>query len=325
MRILVTGGLGFIGCYTISALSKLGHRVFVVDNLSRSKMWCERYIRDRGLDVALLRRDILDLERGDLPSGLDAVVHLAALINVDESIEKPDLYYRINALGTVRLYSLCSGMCGRFIFISSASVYGDPVKIPIDEDHPYNPINPYGASKVSAEVGIRSMYRSGCGLDYMILRLFNVYGAGQSIEYAGVIARFAERLSRGEPPVIYGDGLQVRDFIHVVDVVRAIARAVDAEDGLNETYNIASGRGVRIRDLAYMMIGLSGLEIDPIYMDAKPGDVRVSVASIAKATNVLGWSPIMDFRSGIMEVLNYHRYRDDEQIFRSLDDIPRYI
>ena len=285
----MTGGAGFIGYWTVRALLESGHEVRVVDNLSRASFHDK--LGEMGVDLS--RVDVRDLS--GLRSALeecDAVLHLAALISVNESAEKPLLYHDVNATGTLNLLkaSLDAGI-RRVVYSSSAAVYGEPERVPIDEDHPTRPISIYGASKLSGELYCRAFHET-YGLSVVVLRYFNVYGPGQSPEYAGVIAKFAERLSRGMPLVIYGDGKQTRDFIHVRDVARAnlLALTSDVEFGV---YNVGSGRATSVLELAEIMQKLVGLNLEPKFESPQPGDVRHSVADVSRARRELGFCPTL--------------------------------
>lgn len=303
MRVLVTGAAGFIGASLYMYLRERGYGVVGVDSFERpcnpllSKLENESY--------PVIKLDILDGEGlVRLLDDVDAVVHLAAYIDVGESMGKPYLYIENNVLGTASVLEACrSAGVDKFIYVSSAAVYGDPVYLPIDEGHPLKPLSPYGYSKLLGE-GLARMYSDVYGLDVVVLRLFNVYGPGQIGEYSGVISRFVDRVLRGLPPVIYGDGMQTRDFIYIDDVCDAILASINYGSGF-DVFNIASGRGVSIRELAELLIGISGLELEPIYGPARKGDIRHSVADVSKARKYLGFVVKTDLESGLRELLGY--------------------
>lgn len=304
MRILVTGAAGFIGSRLCWRLLDLGMEVHGLDNLSRGSAERIRILEDAGMifheaDVRnwAMMHEILHRVKPD------AIIHLAALISVEESVRMPGLYMEVNAEGTRNLVNAAnSAGVGRFIYASSAAVYGNPSRLPITEDHPANPLSPYGLSKLMGERYVVSGF-AGRGKS-VILRIFNVYGPGQNPEYAGVITRFMERLSRGEPPIIFGDGCQVRDFIHVDDVVEAFIRSLDAPLEKTIIVNVGSGRPVKIIDLARMMIRLYGLDIEPIHAPPRPGDVRESYADISMARRLLGWSPRISLEEGLRRLIH---------------------
>ncbi len=302
MRVLVTGGAGFIGSHLVRRLVERGYSVRVLDNFSTGSI---ENIRDLLGSVELVRGDVRDPEtirRG--VEGVEAVVHLAALISVPESVEKPDLYFDVNVKGT---YNISKAFRGRvLVFASSSSVYGEPQHLPVSEGHPLNPKSPYAASKIAGEAFTLSFSHIN-GYRPVVLRIFNAYGPGQSRAYAGVVSEFVSRVSVGEPPVIYGDGEQTRDFIHVSDVVEAVISAVEREEARG-VYNIGSGREVKIRELARIILEASGRgDLTPIHAPPREGDVRRSCADISRAVRDLGWKPKIRLEDGIRELVEHAR------------------
>uniref|UniRef100_A0A7C3SPJ7 NAD-dependent epimerase/dehydratase family protein n=1 Tax=Thermofilum pendens TaxID=2269 RepID=A0A7C3SPJ7_THEPE len=300
MRVLVTGGAGFIGGHVALSLAERGYEVVVLDNLERSSPLLLTRLREAGLPVLV----------GDVRSfhdygGYDVVVHAAAYIDVAESVEKPVEYLENNAVATARVAKACAESGALMVYMSSAAVYGEPESLPLREDHPTRPISPYGLSKLVGEQ-VLHVFAKTYGLRYVALRLFNVYGPGQSTAYAGVVSRFVERAARGLPPVIYGDGLQTRDFVHVRDVARAVHLSV--EQGVsNEVFNIATGRPTTILELARLVCRLAGVEAEPIFERPRPGDIKHSYADISKATSLLGYRPAVSLEEGLKELLDLHR------------------
>jgi len=296
----VTGGAGFIGSHLVKALVKAGHQVRVLDNLFTGSI---ENLADVLNTIEFVRGDVRDY--GTVESAVrsvDAVVHLAALIDVAESVEKPDLYFDVNVRGTYNVVK-ASRSAGTFVFASSSAVYGEPIRVPIPEDHPLMPKSPYAASKVSGEAFVQA-FANQYGFRPVILRLFNVYGPKQSRAYAGVIIEFIRRVSRGEPPVIFGDGEQTRDFIHVSDVVEAIMLSFRNEEARG-VFNIGSGEGITINHLASLILKLMGREnLKPIYAQSRPGDIRNSVADITKAKRKLGFNPKVELKLGIKELIS---------------------
>jgi UDP-glucose 4-epimerase len=192
LRVLVTGGVGFIGSHLIRVLVRAGHQVRVLDNLSTGSVENLADVLDA---IEFVRGDVRDYGAVEYAvRGVDAVVHLAALIDVSESVEKPDLYFDVNVRGTYNVVK-ASRSVGTFVFASSSAVYGEPIKVPIPEDHPLMPKSPYAASKVSGEAFVQA-FANQYGFRPVILRLFNVYGPKQSRAYAGVIIEFIRRVSR---------------------------------------------------------------------------------------------------------------------------------
>jgi len=305
--VLVTGAAGFIGHHVVEKLVETGYRVIALDNLVRASPRGIKVLRDLGLDLVTVDiRDLGGMKRLLEEYRPEAIVHAAALIDVYESTRLPDLYVDVNVRGTaVLLRASVEAGVSRFIYLSSAAVYGEPVCLPIDEEHPTNPLSPYGASKLGGEYLVKSMQRSVGKPDYVILRLFNVYGPGQdpASPYAGVISKFVSNATRGESLVIYGDGEQTRDFIHVDDVVEAIIRSLETEH-INEVYNIGSGKSVKIKELAEVVKELAGRkELQLLYREPRPGDIKHSRANIEKALRKLNWRPRKDLKQGISELL----------------------
>ena len=297
----MTGGAGFIGSHLVKALVKAGHQVRVLDNLSTGSVENLADVLDA---IEFVRGDVRDY--GVIESavgGVDAVVHLAALIDVAESVEKPDLYFDVNVRGTYNV-AKASKNVSTFVFASSSAIYGEPIRVPIPEDHPLMPKSPYAASKISGEAFVQA-FANQYGFRPVILRLFNVYGPKQSRAYAGVIIEFIRRVSRGEPPVIFGDGEQTRDFIHVSDVVEAIMLLLRNE-WARGVFNIGSGEGVTINYLARLILKLMGREdLRPIYAPPRPGDIRHSIADISRAQKELGFKPKVKLEVGIKELIRH--------------------
>jgi UDP-glucose 4-epimerase len=283
MRVVVTGGAGFIGSHLAAHLAERGFRVVAVDNLERAS--AVKRLEDAGVPLV-----VGDVRHVDLPPA-DAVVHAAAYISVDESWERPYDYMWNNAATTARVAKQCAETGARLIYISSAAVYGEPQRLPIDENHPTRPLSPYGFSKLAGEQVAQMLVPKAA-----VLRLFNVYGPGQTGPYAGVITKFIERAKRGLPPVIYGDGTQTRDFVHVADVARFVEVVLDR--GAAGIFNVGTGRAVSIRELAAIVMRLAGLGGEPLYGPPRPGDIKHSAADVTKA-RALGWEPRVPLEEGL--------------------------
>jgi len=280
---VVTGGAGFVGSHVAAYLAERGFRVVAVDNLERAS--AVKRLEEAGVPLV-----VGDVRHMDLPPA-DAVVHAAAYISVDESWERPYDYMWNNAAATARVAKQCAETGARLIYISSAAVYGEPQHLPIDESHSTRPLSPYGLSKLVGEQ-MTQMLAPGAA----VLRLFNVYGPGQTGTYAGVVSKFIERAKRGLPPVIYGDGTQTRDFIHVADVARFVEVVLDR--GAAGVYNVGTSRAVSIRELAAIVMRLAGLGGEPLYAPPRPGDIKHSAADVSKA-RALGWEPQMPLEEGL--------------------------
>jgi len=307
MRVLVTGAAGFIGATLYMYLVDKGYEVIGVDSFERPSRLLLPILDGKSLKV--IRLNVLDGEGlGKYMEGVDAVVHLAAYIEVDESNRDPLKYINNNVLGTASVLEACrEAGVKKFVYISSAAVYGEPVELPVSESHPTRPLSPYGYSKLLGE-DLARMYSEIYGLDVVVLRLFNVYGFGQSGEYAGVISKFIERVSVGKPPIIFGDGGQTRDFIYVGDVCRAIELALNYSDRF-DVFNVASGRGITINELARLIIGEAGLDVEPLYAPPRKGDIRHSYADVSHAAEKLGFKAEVGLVDGIRLLMRRHRFK----------------
>lgn len=304
MKVLITGGAGFIGHNTAIFLKDCGFDVLVFDNFKRAT------------DFAISRLNGIEIIKGDVNStiirkalnNVDVVIHAAAYTNVSESLKKPILYFRNNVIGTLNVVKSClEKNIKLLIFLSSASIYGEPKFLPISEDHPTSPISPYGLTKLMGEDIVK--FYSKQGLKYIIMRLFNVYGPGQNVAYAGVITKFIERIKSNKPPIIYGSGLQTRDFIHVRDVAMAIMLSI--ERGLeNEVLNIATGKPISIKSLAELIIRLANSPLKPIFTKPRTGDIMHSYANIVKAEKLLGFKPRITLEEGLRELLEMQKSKN---------------
>ncbi|MEM0244549.1 MAG: NAD-dependent epimerase/dehydratase family protein [Zestosphaera sp.] len=285
MRVLITGGAGFIGHNVALYLAKRGYDVVVVDTMERSSAFALRRLEELGIPI--VRADVR--EYGDY-GGVDVVIHAAAYVSVEESVREPVKYIENNVLGTARVGYECGKRDIRLVYLSSAAVYGEPLRLPIGEDHPTRSLSPYGLSKLQGEEVLK-VFASTYGLKYVTLRLFNVYGPGQSSSYAGVVTVFLEKASRGEPLIIYGDGTQTRDFVYVEDVAEVIKRIVREEVFDNKVYNIGSGKPTTIEELARTIMKLLDRELPIVRMPPRPGDVTHSVADISKIARLTQFKP----------------------------------
>ncbi|MEM3550707.1 MAG: NAD-dependent epimerase/dehydratase family protein [Candidatus Bathyarchaeia archaeon] len=300
MKVLITGGAGFIGHNVAMFLRDFGFDVVVFDSLKRSSESSVKRLIER--NIPMLKGDVLNAYAlNDALRGVDVVVHAAAYISVGESFKKPTLYLKNNVLGTASIAKACLNKGVKLlIYLSSAAVYGEPVNPPISEMHPTNPTSPYGLSKLMGEEVVR--FYSKYGLKHVILRLFNVYGLGQSKAYAGVVAKFIERAVKGLPPIIYGDGEQTRDFMHVNDVSEAIKQTIE-KNVVNETFNIGSGIPTKIKDLAELVMNIVKLDRKPIHRKPRVGDIKHSYADISKAENLIDFKPRVNLNEGLKELI----------------------
>jgi UDP-glucose 4-epimerase len=300
MKVVVTGGAGFIGSTLVDALLADGHTVAVIDDLSRGR-------REQVPDAADLH--LLDVTSDDIGPLLDSVqpevvFHLAAQIDVRRSVSEPILDTSVNVLGTVNVLQSCvSAGVRRVVFASSGgAIYGDTEVMPTPEEHPPAPASHYGAAKLCGEV-YGGVYARLYGLEFTSLRYANVYGPRQDPHgEAGVVAIFAERLLRGEAPVINGDGLQTRDYVHVDDVVRANLAAMHGPVG---AYNVGTGRQTDVVAVHRILAAAAGSDDPARHGPPKAGEQRWSCLSIERARTELGWRPTVDLDSGLAGTLRW--------------------
>jgi UDP-glucose 4-epimerase len=306
MKFLVTGGAGFIGSHLVRELTNLGE-VTVLDDLSAGGAGRIQDLLTQGR-VRLVRGSVLHRSLlGEACRGVDCVFHLAAIVSVARSMEKPLEVHEANATGTLVVLSAArEAEVKKLVYSSTSAVYGDSPASPKPEGSPAEPISPYGASKLAGEYYCE-VFRRSYGLPAAVLRYFNVYGPGQDPrgDYAAVIPRFIAEVLRRRPPVIFGDGTQVRDFISVRDVVRANILAMQRD--ATGVFNIGSGDGTTILELAKAVMGIGGLSREPVFEKPRPGDIRVSVADISRARDVMGFRPKVHLADGLQETLAWFR------------------
>ena len=287
--VLVTGGAGFIGKYLVRSLLEKKYLVTIFDNFSNST---KNSISDLvNMDAKIIEGDITKpLDILNAVKDQDIVVHLAAKISVSESISNPLETFQVNVEGTKNVLAACEkNHVKKLIVSSSAAVYGEGFHdVKSTEESETKPISPYGESKVRMEEMTRE-FALEHDINCIILRFFNIYGIGQSSEYAGVITKFMERITQERPLEIFGDGLQTRDFVAIYDVINSIHNAISHDK--SGTYNIASGKVVTIKDLAEKMILLSGKKLEIQYTATKKGDIKYSQADISLAKNELEYYP----------------------------------
>lgn len=294
MKIVVSGGAGFIGSNIVMALVNAGHKLTVLDNLSTG------FVTNlEGLDVELVKGDILDTNSlNKVMNGKDAIYHLAASVGNLKSIEFPDRDMEVNYKGTLNLLEAAKkNGVSRFIFSSTAAGYGEPKYLPVDEDHPMNPDSPYGVSKISAEK-LALCYGRLYDMQVTCLRYFNAYGVNQRYDaYGNVIPMFCFRIAKGEGIFVYGDGTQTRDFINVDDIARANVMAL--EKNVIGYYNIASGVGTSINELVSALKETTAMDFPVEYKSFRKGEVKHSVADIGKAGHTMNYKPGVDLKSGL--------------------------
>lgn len=296
MKILVTGGAGFIGSNIVDALIEQGHEVSVVDNLSTGNQ------DNLNPHAKFYQTDITDPELAQVFDQVrpEVVIHHAAQIDVQTSLHNPLLDAKINIIGTINILEQCKTFeVRKIIYASSAAVYGPPEYLGVDEVHPLNPISFYGISKHTPEHYIQ-VYSGLCGLDYTIFRYSNVYGIRQDPKgEGGVICIFLDKLLRGETPTIFGDGEQTRDFIYVKDIVSANMAALN--QGSGNLINISNNEQISVNDLLRKMCGIMGKEFSPNYIHARQGDIEHSRLTNLKAIEKLQWQPKYTIDQGLKE------------------------
>jgi UDP-glucose 4-epimerase len=292
MRVLVTGGAGFIGSHVVDALLARGDDVHVVDNLATGSR------ENLSTGAELHELDIRDAAIETLGAELrpDVVLHLAAQADVGTSVKRPDFDAEVNVVGTVRVLEAARAASARVVFTSSGgAIYGE-CEEPATEDHARLPLSPYAVSKLAGEEYIAAWNRLH-GTSHVVLRLANVYGPRQIPELeGGVVAIFLNRLAGGETCSIFGDGAQVRDFVHVGDVAAAFLRAAETGTG---TYNVGTGVATSVLDLYRACARAAGVDQEPNFAQARSGDLRRSVIDASRAERELSWRAETPLADGI--------------------------
>ena len=297
MKILVTGGAGFIGSNIVMKLLGLGYEPVVLDNLSSG------YRQNLVDGVQLIEADV---RVGEVvarsAAGCDVIIHLAASVGNKRSIDNPLEDSAINVLGTLNVLGAArQNRVQRVVFSSSAGIFGELKTLPISEDHPQDPDSPYGASKLAAEK-MCLVYNKLYGMSNICLRYFNVYGSHQRFDaYGNVIPIFANRILKRKTLTIYGDGEQTRDFVNVNDVVAANIQSALVADSVRGVFNIGSGTCVTINNLAKRMQEAAGIYVGIQYAPPRKGDVRDSLADIRAARNAFGFVPATSLEQGLLE------------------------
>lgn len=300
MRVLVTGGAGFIGSHVVDRLAADGHAVAVVDNLSSGRQ--ELVTAAAELHVCDIRSVRLDAVLG--ATRPDALVHLAAQPAVARSVTDPLLDASVNVLGTLSVLKACERAGVRdVVYISTGgAAYGDTDVLPTPEDHPTRGTSPYGVSKLAAESYL-ACWAGLTGARVVSLRLANVYGPRQSaLGEAGVVAIFAYRLLRGEHCVVNGDGEQTRDYLYVEDVADAVSRAVAQRSAIGAV-NVSTGVATSVNELYRRLARVAGVSRAPQHGPARPGEQRRSVLDPGRAKTVLGWTPTTSLDHGLQKTV----------------------
>jgi nucleoside-diphosphate-sugar epimerase len=307
MKALVTGGAGFIGSHLVERLLDEGAEVRVLDNFSSGRLENLAAVISR---IELVEGDIRDYKvTFESMGGVEVVFHEAALCSVARSVEEPQNTNAVNVDGTLNvLLAARNAGVRRLVYASSSSVYGNIPLLPKQEVQTPAPASPYAVSKLTGELYCRNFYQL-FGLETFSLRYFNVFGPRQMQDspYAAVIPKFISALLRGEPPVIYGDGSQSRDFSYVGNIVEANVLAMKAETGFGEVFNIACEQCTTVTQLAEYLMALLKTVIQPVYQQPRPGDVRHSMADINKAKVLLKYQPCTNLLTGLELTLDWYR------------------
>jgi UDP-glucose 4-epimerase len=306
MHVLVTGGAGFIGSHLAEHLLEQGHHVSVLDNFATGR---RSNIAALGGEVELIEGDIQSYERvNKAVAGCEVVFHLAALPSVPRSVQDPLTSNATNVIGTLNvLLAARDHGVRRVVYASSSSVYGSSSGItPKQENKPTIPISPYATAKLAGEGYARS-FHGVYGLETVALRYFNVFGPRQdpTSQYAAVVPNFIGALIAGQPPVIFGDGEQSRDFTYVANIVDANVLAMDAPGVAGRVYNVACGERVTLNRLVGELRELLSSDVEPAYAAPRPGDIKHSLADLSRARTELGYEPSVLLRDGLERTIEY--------------------
>ncbi len=330
-KALVTGGAGFIGSHIVDELIARGIETYVIDNLTTGSI--DNLATHERTNDGLLHIVIGDIADVDKllrnVEGIDVVFHEAAIASVPRSVSHPIQVHDVNVNATLQLMNYCvkKGV-RRMVFASSAAVYGIIHGCQASEEMPCKPNSPYGASKLAVENYLHS-YMSTYGLEAVMLRYFNVYGLKQkNSNYSGVITIFVNKLLDNEIPTIYGDGSQVRDFVHVRDIVQANMLAMSSASAAGKVFNVASGTSTSILELLETIKSIvkekTGIRSEnlPRFAPVRPGDMKFGLASIEKIKTDLGYSPKVKLREGISEIIDKASAKRSEAVLRVRKEVP---
>ena len=315
MKLLITGGAGFVGSHLCEKYTKNGDTVICLDNFMNGDLRNIRHLLNHR-NFKLVNGDIRDFNLVEkVMRDVDAVFHLAAQIHVDRSIIEPKLTYDINVLGTQNILEIARIFdIEKIIHASTSEVYGSAEYAPMDEKHPLNAPHPYGASKIAADRMCYS-YIETYGLDICIARPFNLYGPRQrDTGYGGAISIFTKRVLSGLPPIIYGTGEQTRDYTYVEDIVRAYDLILNTRQKIKDPINFGTGEDFKIVDIAQKIIEICGKDLSPVHVDPRPGEVTRLIADISQAKKI-GWEPRYSLDEGLKKYIEWYRnYRSDEWV-----------
>lgn len=302
-KVIITGGLGFIGSNLAERLIK-DNEVTIIDDESTGEMGNIKHLESDNLNV--IKGSIIDLDLTDIFEECDHVFHQAALPSVPRSIKDPKGSNEANITGTLNvLIAAKDAGVKKVVCASSSSVYGDTPTLPKSEDMPVNPLSPYAITKMTGEFYCK-VFQELYGLQTVSLRYFNVFGPRQdpTSQYSAVIPKFVDAILNDKSPVVYGDGEQSRDFSYIKHVVDA--NILSCESDMTGVYNIACGRRITINQLIDMINEILGKDVEPMYSEARSGDIKHSLADISKA-NQFGYEPKSDFKQELEETIRWFR------------------
>ena len=318
MRILITGGAGFIGSHLCEKYTKEGHTVICLDNFMSGNLMNISHLLDYR-NFKLIKGDIRDFDLLEkIMRDVDVVFNLAAQIHVDRSYIEPVLTYEVNVMGTQNILEIARlNDAKKVIHASSSEIYGSAQYVPIDEKHPLDAPHPYGASKIAADRMCHA-YIQTYGMNISIVRLFNTFGPRQrDVGYGGVISIFTRRVLNNLPPIIYGNGQQTRDYTYIEDAVKAYDSVLNHDEPIAEPINFGSGKEVSILNLASTIIGLCGKkgEIEPVHVEPRPAEVKRLISDATRAKNLLGWEPSISLDEGLKTYIEWYRnYGQEEKL-----------
>ena len=301
MKVMVTGGAGFIGSHIVDLLVSCGFRVSVVDDLSSGRF--ENI--NPGVNFYRIKVESAGFDQAVERERPDALIHHAAQVDVQRSLNDPLRDAKVNILGAINLLETCRRyQVGKVVYASSAAVYGSPAYLPVDEKHPIEPQSHYGVSKHAVEHYLR-IYQEIYGIHYTVLRYANVFGPRQDATgEGGVVAIFIDRLLKGEKLKIFGDGGQTRDFIFVGDVASANLAALYRGDG--RILNVSTGTSLSVNDLYRILKKLTSSSLEPEYCLPRPGDILHSCLANDDARKTLEWSPRCPLEEGLRQTVAFH-------------------
>jgi len=309
MRILITGGAGFIGSHLCEKYVKEKHTVICLDNFMSGNLVNIRGLLNYG-NFKLIKGDVRDFDLLEkIISKVDVIMHLAAQIHTDKSIVEPRLTYDINVLGTQNILELAKRYdVSKIIYASTSEVYGTAEYTPMDELHPLNPSHPYGASKLAAD-RMCYAYKKTYGLPIYIMRPFNTYGPRQKDNgYGAVISIFTRRVLSNKNPIIFGNGNQVRDYVYIEDIVRAYDAILNSSPLMDSIFNFGTGVGITISDLANLIIAKCSRQdiLNPSYTDPRPGEVDKLICNAKKAQDILNWKSQYSIHVGLNIFIDWY-------------------